>query len=222
MVNKRNHLIYNFSVTIHFHFTNFYAHNIKKKKLARKNAHWTKYWIWIEGSWALWPIMYSYNGLILRWNKNLEGKSSSGLFRREVRIWKRGGGFFWKSETIASDLDPNFHCSWIRFKRFIWNWDGFFGRNRKSRQLLHNFVTKSLRGGREAEIGLKSTKNVQFCILFRQWGARAPPGYATRIIICYHNIARGNVLYLPLSGPNKSLTIKIQQQICKIFHVFWT
>ena len=45
-------------------------------------------------------------------------------------------------------------------------------------------ASKSRRGGAififEAKIGLKSTKNVLFCILFRPMGgARAPPGYAT-------------------------------------------
>ena len=58
-------------------------------------------------------------------------KNMTKIHRCVARIWKRGGGLFWKSETTVSDLDPNFHCSWIRFKRFIRNWDGFFGRNRK-------------------------------------------------------------------------------------------
>ena len=38
--------------------------------------------------------------------------------RRVARIWKRGG-LFWKSEKSANDLDPNFHCSWISFTRFV-------------------------------------------------------------------------------------------------------
>ena len=29
------------------------------------------------------------------------------------------GGLFWKSEKSANDLDPNFHCSWISFTRFV-------------------------------------------------------------------------------------------------------
>ena len=64
------------------------------------------------------------------------------------------------------------------------NWDGFFGRFQtllppKSRQLPHNFVTKSLWGGAVfifwAKIGLKTTKNVRFCILLPP----PPPTYAT-------------------------------------------
>ena len=64
----------------------------------------------------------------------------------------------------------------------------------ESRQLLHNFLTKSLRGAVfmfGAKIGLKSTKNVPFCILFRPMEeARAPPppppaGYATGIGMAY-------------------------------------
>ena len=39
--------------------------------------------------------------------------------RRVARIWKRGG-LFWKSEKCANDLNPNFHCSWISFTRFVW------------------------------------------------------------------------------------------------------
>ena len=38
--------------------------------------------------------------------------------RRVARIWKKGG-LFWKSEKTANDLDPNFHCSWIRITRFV-------------------------------------------------------------------------------------------------------
>ena len=47
--------------------------------LPRGNAHWTNSWIWIEMAWAYWPYMYSYNWLFSWQNKNLEGKSSSGL-----------------------------------------------------------------------------------------------------------------------------------------------
>ena len=32
-----------------------------------------------EGVWAHWPYMYSYNWLFSRQNKNILGKSSSGL-----------------------------------------------------------------------------------------------------------------------------------------------
>ena len=39
--------------------------------------------------------------------------------RRVARIWKKGGGLFWKSEKSANGLDPNFHCSWISFTRFV-------------------------------------------------------------------------------------------------------
>ena len=29
------------------------------------------------------------------------------------------GGLVWKSEKSANNLDPNFHCSWIRITRFV-------------------------------------------------------------------------------------------------------
>ena len=51
--------------------------------------------------------------------------------RRVARIWNRGGGgLFLKSEKTANDLDPNFHCSWIRITRFI-------------RKLRRNFLENS-------------------------------------------------------------------------------
>ena len=43
----------------------------------------------------------------------------SSVTRRVARIWKRGGGLFWKSEKSANDLDPNFHCPWISVTRFL-------------------------------------------------------------------------------------------------------
>ena len=79
--------------------------------------------------------------------------------RRVARIWKRRG-LFWKSETTASDLDPNFHCCCIRITRLFrpkleirtvfqpknrWspkkkglhrNWDGFFGQIWKFKQFF--------------------------------------------------------------------------------------
>ena len=39
--------------------------------------------------------------------------------RRVARIWKRGGGLFWKSEKCANDLDSNIHWSWTSFRRFV-------------------------------------------------------------------------------------------------------
>ena len=41
--------------------------------------------------------------------------------RRVARIWKRGGGLFWKSEKCAYDVDSNFHWPWISFRRFVRN-----------------------------------------------------------------------------------------------------
>ena len=40
------------------------------------------------------------------------------------------GGLFWNSEKFANDLDPNFHCSWISFTRFV-------------RKLIRNFSESS-------------------------------------------------------------------------------
>ena len=49
------------------------------KKSARGNAQWTNCWSWIEGAWAPWPLMYSYDWLISWQNKNIHRKSSRGL-----------------------------------------------------------------------------------------------------------------------------------------------
>ena len=47
--------------------------------------------------------------------------------RLVARIWKRGGGgLFWKSEKSANNLDPNFHCSWIRITQFVRKLKGNF------------------------------------------------------------------------------------------------
>ena len=63
---------------IQLHLASFYAQNTFKK-ITRENAHWTNYWISIEGVRAPWPYMYSYNWLTSWQNKNLEGKYTSGL-----------------------------------------------------------------------------------------------------------------------------------------------
>ena len=62
--------------------------------------------------------------------------TTSNLNQARSQDFEKGGRLFWKSETTVSDLDPNFYCSWIRFKRFIRNWDGFFGRNRKFKRFF--------------------------------------------------------------------------------------
>ena len=54
--------------------------------------------------------------------------------RHVARIWKRGGGgLFWKSEKSANDLDPNFHCSWIRITRFVRKLRGNFSESSEIR-----------------------------------------------------------------------------------------
>ena len=44
-----------------------------------ENADWTNHWTSIEGAWAPWPNMRSYDWLFSWQNKNLEGKPSSGF-----------------------------------------------------------------------------------------------------------------------------------------------
>ena len=56
-----------------------------------------------------------------------------------IRIWKRGGGggFFWKSEKTANDLDRNFNCSWIKITRFIRKLRQNFSENSEIQTLFH-------------------------------------------------------------------------------------
>ena len=52
MVSKRNYLLFHFSITIYLHLASFYAtilYSTFENKSARGNAHWTNYWLWIEG-----------------------------------------------------------------------------------------------------------------------------------------------------------------------------
>ena len=64
-----------------------FTHKIFKKKLAMENADWTNRWTSIEGAWAPWPNMYSYNWLFSWQNKILYGKSSSGLLFT-AKMWQ--------------------------------------------------------------------------------------------------------------------------------------
>ena len=63
--------------------------------------------------------------------------STIALQARSQDLERGGGGLFWKSETSVSDLDSNFHCCRVRFKRLIRNWDGFFRRNRELKRFFH-------------------------------------------------------------------------------------
>ena len=175
------------------------------------------------------------------------------------------GGLFWKSEKNANDLDPNFHCSWIRIIRFVRKLRRNFSESSKiqtffqpktgdlqkkrsspklrlifrpkskiqtfflpknrwspnkkknsspelrlifwlkseiqtlfqaeSRHVLHNFGTQFLLGGAvfnfSPTIGLKSTKNVRFCILHKPMGGGSsppPPPLATLLTGTYRSL----------------------------------
>ena len=65
---------------------------------------------------------------MLSWNSNVMQPVSVCRTRRMrlvfasrhvARIWKRGGGLFWKSEKCANDLDWNFHWSRSSFRRIV-------------------------------------------------------------------------------------------------------
>ena len=77
-VNWSNYLLYHFSITISFTSLVFTRKNAFKK-ITRENAHWTNNGVWMEGAWAPWPYMHSYNCLFSWKNENLIGKSSNEL-----------------------------------------------------------------------------------------------------------------------------------------------
>ena len=61
-----------FWITVHLHLASFYATKYFRKKIAKGNVYWTKYWIGIERAWLpgrtsppRWYI-YSYNWLFSR------------------------------------------------------------------------------------------------------------------------------------------------------------
>ena len=119
--------------------------------------------------------------------------------RRVVRNSQWGGGLFWKLETTANNLDPDFHQSSTRLSRFFCPNLGELQKKRSSLKLSlffypnsggyyikfksksHQSLTNSrpnLNGGGAifgfwGQIGLKSAKNRVFCI------APPPSGYAT-------------------------------------------
>ena len=125
------------------------------------------------------------------------------LTRRVARIWKRGG-YFERVRKVQTTLNQ-FHtvCPKIqtKFLGMLGNSKVFSAQNqvvskkkRSSPKLSLIFRPKSEiqtfegscfpMGGAifnfSQQIGLKSTKNVRFCILHKPMGgARAPPGYAT-------------------------------------------
>ena len=49
---------------------------------------------------------------------------------------EKGGGLFWKSEKSANILDPNLHCSWISFTRFVRNLRGNFSESSEIRRFF--------------------------------------------------------------------------------------
>ena len=62
MVSRRDQLLLNVSLTIHLHLVGFTRQNAFEKKTSPGNAHWTNYWIWIEGGLAPWPYVCPTTG----------------------------------------------------------------------------------------------------------------------------------------------------------------
>ena len=55
--------------------------------------------------------------------------------RRVARIWK-SGGLFWKSKKSANDLDPNLHCTWVSFTRFVRKFRPNFSESSETRRFF--------------------------------------------------------------------------------------
>ena len=101
-----------------------------------------------------------------------------------------GGGLFRRLETTSNNLDPDFGRSLLRLNRFFLPNLGDLQKKvfchaeiqlflSKSHRFLYQFSSPIPMGGTifvfRAKIGLKSTKNVVFCILFRPMGEGYSP-----------------------------------------------
>ena len=118
------------------------------------------------------------------------------LCRRVARNLHCGeGGLFWRLDTASNDLDPDFHWSSLRLRRFFCPNLSDLQKKRSSSRLKPSFsgkhyirfLTYSHRQYRWGEIfsflvqklASKVLKTAHFSNFSGQWGARAPPGYAT-------------------------------------------
>ena len=129
--------------------------------------------------------------------------------RRVAKNSQRGGGLFWKLETTVNELDPNFHQSWISLRRFFCQNQVISKKKKVFTQIQSVFLTNFRWGPGKtnftfqvqitaspsqlllpnpvggaififgAKIGLKSTKSVVVCILFRPILFRLKPPLAT-------------------------------------------
>ena len=122
------------------------------------------------------------------------------LLRRVARNSQSWRGLFWKLETTVNELDPNFHQSWIRLRRFFCQNQMISRKKKKVFTQIQSVFLTNLRWGpgkktplsgpnnsksfttsaRQSywfggKIGLKSTKKWYFAYFSGQWGARAPP-----------------------------------------------
>ena len=145
-----------------------------------------------------------------------------GMGMRVARIWKRRG-LFWKREKSANDLDPNFHCSWISFTRFVRK----LRRNFSESSGIHRFFPPKIRWSPKKKkkkrsspklrliflhknSASKAPKTCDFAYFTSQWGAQAPPPLPLAMLL-----GMGEVL--KFVTPDEGFRKKAK----KIVHVFF-
>ena len=99
MGRRRDQLLHHVSLTIHLHLAGFTWRNAFEKKLARGNAHWTNYWIWIEGGLAPWPYVCFTTGYF-----HDKTKISKENLRMDYYLQLK---YCWRQCTLLSLLGPN-------------------------------------------------------------------------------------------------------------------
>ena len=118
--------------------------------------------------------------------------------RRVARIWQRGSGLFWEVKTAVNELDPNFHQSWTKLRRFLCqnqviskkkglhqNWNGF------SNQIL--VISK-----KKKKKGLNQSSVTSDQLWVRSWKKKlhfsGPNTSPSQLLLAMTNLARSQRL----------------------------
>ena len=81
----------------------------------------------------------------------------------------KGGGLFWKLERTVNELDPNFHQSWIRLRRFFCQ-SQVISKKKIFTKIQTVFPAKIRRSPKKKLGDLQKTKQKYFCSPIPFWG----------------------------------------------------
>ena len=125
-------------------------------------------------------------------NSNVFSAQKRVVYKNKKDLHRNWDWFFGQNRKFKRFFPPKNRWSKKKKKKNLHrNWDWFFDQNRKFKRHVQYFTISApnfLWGGAvfnfSPKIGLKSTKNVRFCILHKpmeglEGGPPAPPGYAT-------------------------------------------